>query len=123
MGFVVNGTRAEAVPEVLVVLVVEVGGLGVDTALGIRGAADAKGAWLIRCESRGATVACKVALLEDLNQFVLAVALDGARIADTGRIIGWICIGGRRVACEAGKNVLSKGAKLLGTILDALQIM
>lgn len=66
------------VAKVLVVLVVVIRLLGVDAALGISLGIDSKGTLLFGCESRSTAIASEVALLEDLNQLVFAVALDRA---------------------------------------------
>ena len=97
LGHVVDGAGAEPVAEVLVVLVVRVGRLGVDAALGVGRGVEAQGAWLVGGEARGAAVAGKVALLEDLDELVLAVALDGAGVTDAGGRVGGRVVGiGRR---------------------------
>lgn len=92
MRFIVYGARTESVPEVLVVLVVGIWLLGVDATLRVGFGVDAKGAFLLRSKSCCAAIASKVALLEDLDQVVFAMALNGARIAYTGWVvwIGWV---------------------------------
>lgn len=74
---VVDSARAEAVAEVLIVFVAGVGGLGVDAFL-IGVGIEAKSAALIGREAGGTAVACKVALLEDLDELMLPVTLDRA---------------------------------------------
>lgn len=78
MGPVVYRTGAEAVAKVLVVLVVGIWLLRVDAALRISLRIDSKGALLFGSESRGTAVAGEVALLEDLDELMFAMALDGA---------------------------------------------
>lgn len=91
------------------------------TTFGIRVRVDTEAAGLLGGESRGAAVASEVALLKDLNQLVLTMALNRARVADAGgREVGRGVRRGR-VACQAGENVLAQGAEWLGAILDALE--
>jgi len=70
--------------------------------------------------ARRAAIAGEVALGEDLDEVVLAVALDGAGVADASGIVRRGGVLGRRVACQAGKDGLLERAEDLGTVFDAL---
>jgi hypothetical protein len=111
---------AEAVPEVLVVLVVGVRLLRMDASLSVGLRVDAQVAGARLGESRGAAVACKVPLSEDLDEGVLAVALDRAGVADTGGIVGIRGVGGRRIASQACEDALSERAKGVRAVLNTL---
>jgi hypothetical protein len=97
---------AEAVAEVLVVLVVGIGFLGVDVATGICLVVGTQAARGCGQDARSATVACKVALLEDFDKGVFAVALYRAGIAHAGGCPGIRRAFGGWVAGQAGENVL-----------------
>jgi hypothetical protein len=71
-------------------------------------------------KSRGTAVACEVPLSEDLDEGVLAVALDRARIADTSSIVGIRGVGGRGIAGQAGEDALSERAKGVRAVLNTL---
>lgn len=119
-GVIVAFAAAEAVLEVLVVLVVRIGLLGVHTTLEVRFGIGAQDAGARGGDAVGSTVACEVALLEDLDEGVLAVALDGARVADAGR---GPCVGvgrGWRVARQAREDVLSQGTEDICAAVNAL---
>ena len=117
---VVALAAAEAVPEVLVVLVVGAGLLRVDAALGVCLRVEAQVARAGRGKARSAAVAGKVALGEDLDEGVLAVALDRAGVADAGGIVGIRGVRGRGVAGQAGEDALAERAEGLRAVLDAL---
>jgi hypothetical protein len=78
-------------------------------------------AWARGRDALGSAVAGKVSLLEDLDEGVLAVALDGACIADAGGrpVIAGLC--GSGIACQAGEYGLSQRAEDLGAGFDALK--
>lgn len=119
-GIVVALAATEAVAEVLVVLVVGVWLLRVDAAFSVRLRIDAQGARARFWESRGAAIAGKVALIEDLDERVFTVALHGTGVADTGRIVGIRRARGRRVAGQTGEDTLTERAERLCAVLDAL---
>lgn len=112
---------AEAIAEVLIVFVVGVSLLRVDAALGVGFRIDAQAA-RARCGiARGTAIAGEVALVENLNEGVLAVAGNRTGIADASRVIGIGKLLGRWVAGEAGKDTLAEGAQRLGAVFDTLQ--
>jgi hypothetical protein len=116
---IVTFTPAKDVAEVLIVFVVDVGLFGMNIALGVGFFIGSQVAWARRGYSCRATVACKVSLLEDFHQRVLAMALDRAGIADAGGlpVRQVFC---RGVACQAGKDVLPKGPQNLGAAFNTL---
>lgn len=116
---VVTLASTKAVAEVLIVLVVCAGLLRMDTT-SISCRIQAQGAGARRGQSRRATVACEIALCENLHELVFAMALYGAGVADTGAIvwIGWYRRG--RVAGEARKDALTERTEVLCAIFDAL---
>ena len=120
-GVVVALAAAEAIPEVLVVLVVHIRLLGVDAALCVRLGIDAQAAWACLRKARGTTIAREIPLRKDLDERVLSVALDGACVTDTGGIVGIRGIRGRRVAGEAGEDALAERAQGLCAVFDALE--
>ena len=98
-GIIVALASAEAVLEILVVLVVRVGLLGVYAATGVGLAVGAQAARACGGDARGAAVASEVALLEDLDEGMLAMTLDGAGVADSCWGPGIRGSLGGRVAC------------------------
>jgi hypothetical protein len=120
-GIIVAFTAAEAVLEVVIVFVVRIRFFGVNVTLKIRRRIGSQSAWARRWDSLRATVASEVTLLKDLNQGVLAVALNGAGIADTGRCprVGGGC--GRRIAGQTSEDVLSQGTENIRAAIDALK--
>lgn len=118
---IITVAAAEPVAKVLAVSVIRLGLLAMDPAAGVRFVIGAEIARARGGYPRGSAVAGEVALLEDLDQGVLAVALDGARIAHaSGRPrIRWRRW--RRVARQAGKDVLAKGAKDFGAGVNTLE--
>lgn len=91
------------------------------TALDVCCRVNAQRARLVGAETLRAAVACKVALLEDLDEFVFTVALDRARVADACGLEG---VGGARrwgSTGKAGEDVLSKRSKRLGAGVYALR--
>jgi hypothetical protein len=67
--------------------------------------------WRRGWQSRGAAVADKVALIEQLNQIVFAVARDGTRVTDSCSLIR-LGRGGRgRIAGKTGKETLAQGTE------------
>ena len=112
---------AEAVSEVLVVLVIHVGLLGVHSTLGIRLGVDAQVARARFGVSRGTAVAGKVPLGEDLDECVLSVTLDRAGIADTGGIVRVGGVRGRRIAGQTGEDALTQGTERFRAMFDALE--
>lgn len=100
MRIVVLAAAAEPVPEVLVVLVALRRLLSGHTSFLASRGVHAQGAWCGFGEARGSAVADEVALVEELDEGVFAVAGDGAGVADGG---GDIWIGGvdrRRIAIQ-----------------------
>lgn len=81
----------------------------------------AEGAWARGRDTLGSAVAGKASLLEDLDEGVLAVALDRACVADAGGrpVIAGLC--GSGIACQAGEYGLSQRAENLGAGFDALK--
>lgn len=106
-GVIVAFATAETVAEVLVVFVTGARFLGMD-AFGIRRRVKTEGAGAGLWVSGRSAIARKIPLVEYLDEAMLAVALHGARIADTGGII--VRIGRvlrRRVAGKAGEDTLA----------------
>lgn len=91
-----------------------------NSSLSIRLGVDAQIAWTRSWESGGAAVAGKIALVEDLDESVVTMALNRAGIADTSRIIGIGRVLGRGKTGETGKYSLAQRAKGLCAVLDAL---
>lgn len=119
-GIVVAVARAEAVTEVLVVFVIDIGLLRVDIAARIRLVIRLQYARAGAGKSLGTAVAGEVALLEDLDERVLAVALDRAGIADACRRPRIGVGSGRGVACQARENTLLQRTEDSGAVIDAL---
>jgi hypothetical protein len=120
---IITLAAAEPVAKVLAVFVIRLGLLAMDPAAGIRFVIGAEIARARGGYPRGSAVAGEVALLEDLDQCVLAVALDRARIAHASgrpriRRRRW-----RRVACQACKDVLAEGAENFGAGINTLEPM
>lgn len=107
-GIIIARAVAETVAEVLVVDI----GLGVIerllrvNALGASIRVHAEGALACRGQARSAAVASEVALREYLDEVVIAVALDGAGVADAGGLVRRTGIIGSWVAGQAGKDAL-----------------
>jgi len=120
-GIIKTPAPTEAVLKILIVLVVRIGLLGVNSFLGIGLGVDAQIAGTRSWESRGAAVAGKVALVEDLDESVVAVALDRAGIADARRIVGIGRVFGRGKTGETGKYSLAQRAKGFRAVLNALE--
>jgi len=78
-----------------------------DPALGIRFWVDTQVARACFGKSRGTAVTCEVALGENLNEGVLAVALNRAGVANARPIVRIRRIRGWGVAGQAGKDALS----------------
>lgn len=75
-----------------------------------------------RGNARSAAIAGEVSLLEDLDEGVFAVALDGTGVADA-RGNPFLCgRRGGRVACQACEDILSQGPKDLGAGIDTLSL-
>lgn len=104
----------------MVVLVVGTWLLRVHAALGACLLIDAQVARARGREACGTAVAGEVALGKDLDKSVLAVTLNGAGVADAGRVVGRFRIGGWWVAGQTGEDGLAKGAEGLGAGFDAL---
>lgn len=111
---------AEPIPEVMVVLVVGIWLLRVHATLGARLLIDAQVAGARGWEARGTAVAGEVALGKNFDESVLAVALDGAGVADAGRVVGRFRVGGWWVAGQTGEDGLAEGTERLGAGFDAL---
>jgi hypothetical protein len=75
VGDIVYRAGTKAILEVLGVLVVRVGLLGVNMAFGVGVWIDAQPTRLVRLEARGATVAGEVTLPKDLDELMFAVTL------------------------------------------------
>lgn len=118
---VVTFTSAESIAEVVVVLVIHIRLLGVNTPAGVGLFICAQRAGARRRNALRATIACEVALLENLDEGVLAMALNGACVANTGRspFIAELCR--RRIAGQARKNILSQRTLNLSAAFDALR--
>ena len=71
-------TAAEAIAKVVVVFVVAIGHLRVYTTFSIGNRVDAQTAGVRRWQSSRATIAGKVSLVEDLDEGMFTMALDGA---------------------------------------------
>lgn len=98
---------AEVVLEVVVVLVLGRKLLRVNsTGAGYR--VGAQHAWGCGRQSFRAAVADEITSAEELDQVVLAVARDGARIAYACRCVDLRRRGWWRAACEAGKDGLAE---------------
>jgi hypothetical protein len=67
---------AKPVAKVLVVLVIRIGLLGMHPALAICRLVEAESARARGRKARGSAIACEIALGEDLDERVLAMALD-----------------------------------------------
>jgi hypothetical protein len=93
----------------------------VHAALRVRRRVEAQIAGARLGEARGAAVTSEVSLVEDFNESVLAVALDGAGIADTGSTVGVRWLRRRRVAGQTGENTLPQRAQRLCTVINALE--
>lgn len=105
----------------MVVLVLRIWFFRVDVASSIRGIIGAKRARSRRGNTFGPAIACEVALLEDLDQCMLSVALDGASVADaSGCPDSLVFIFRGRIASQACENILSKRAKDFRTAVNAL---
>ena len=114
---------AEPVPKILVVdvpAVLVMGLFGVNAFL-IRLGVHPKGAGAVRRKARRSAVACKVALVEDLDESVFTVTLDRAGIADAGGgLVGGGGIGRRRVAGQAGEDALSERSQYVRAGVEGL---
>jgi hypothetical protein len=120
---IITLAAAEAVLEVLIVFVIHIGFLGVNATLKVGLGIGAQRAGTRGGNALGATVACEVPFLENLNKGVLAMTLDGTGIANTCWSPGLLGRSSwRRVARKASKNVLSKRSENVGTRIDALWI-
>jgi hypothetical protein len=86
-GIVIAFATTEPIPEILVVLVIRIGLFRVNASFGIRLWVDAQVAGAGLGVARGAAIAREVSLGEDLDERVVAMALDRARIAHAGAII------------------------------------
>ena len=91
-----------------------------DPTLGIRLRVETQAARARRGNARGTAVACEVSLCEYLDEGVLSMALDGARVADTGGFEGTVGRGRRGVASQTGEHVLAECAERFGAVLNAL---
>ena len=111
---------AEAISEVVVVLVVRVWILGVHAVLGVGGWVDTQIAGARRRKPRRAAVAGEIPLVEDLNEGMFAVALDGARVAHSGGVVRIGLVLRRGVARQTCEDALAEGAEWLGTALYTL---
>lgn len=118
---VVALTTAELVLEVLVITVISVWLLPTDISPGVRLVVRPQGTWRGRRNSRSAAVAGEIALLEYLDKSVLAVALDGASVADARRGVLLRGRRGRRVAGQAGEDILAEWSKDFGAGIDGLK--
>ncbi len=114
---------AETIPKVLVVLVLRAGFLRMDSSFGVGLGVDAQAAWGGFREACGAAVAGEIALGEDLNEGMLAVALDRACVAYSGGIVRVLGIRRRRVAGKAGEDGLAQWTERLCAVLDALSTL
>lgn len=112
---------AESIAEVVIVLVVHIGLLGVNPTSSVSGLVQAESTWACRWDALGTAVACEVALLEDLDEGMFAVALDRTSIADTcrGPVVAFFRWWG--VASQASKDSLSQRAENFGACINALQ--
>lgn len=75
---------AESVAEVVVVFVVHVGFFGMHPASSVGCLVQTESAWACRGNALSTAVACKVALLEDFDEVMFAMALDRTSVAYTG---------------------------------------
>lgn len=108
----------------MVVLIFGVRFLGMDSTLRVGFGINPKATWAFSGEPRRTTVACKVSLVEQLDQSMFTVALDGAGIADTGSVVVGLCgvlSRGGWVARHAGKNSLAEAPKRFRTTFNALR--
>ena len=104
----------EAAVVVLIVAVFPPRRLVCDVALLPRCDVDAQGARRSGRVLGRAAVANKVAFGEELDEFVLAMARDAARVADAGRVaVGW-------TAGETGKDELSQRAQWACAVIELL---
>jgi len=120
-GVIIAFATAETIAEVLIVLVAGICLLRVDATLSVRRRVKAEGTGARRRIPDRTAIAGKVSLVEYLDKGMFAVALHGARVADTGgRIVRVARIRWRRVAGDTGKDALAKGAEWFGAALDTL---
>jgi hypothetical protein len=80
-------TSAERIPEIMIVLVASSGLFSSHATLLSSLGTDAQGAWCFLGQARSSAVTNKVALIEELDERVFAVARDGAGVADGSRLI------------------------------------
>lgn len=80
----------------------------------------AQRAWRVGSDACGATIADKVALVEELDQCVFAVAGDGARVADAGCFIRFSGVRWRRVAGQTGVELLTERSEGFGACVKGL---
>ncbi len=92
-----------------------------DVALDVGLGVDSQSARGRLWEALGAAVTGEVPLVENLDQGMLAVALNRAGVADTSRLVRVIDVCRRGLACEAGEYGLSQGTKGLCAVLYALR--
>ena len=106
--------------EILIVLVVGIRLFGVHTTSGVGLRVQTKATRRGGREPCGATVACEMALAEDLDKLVLTMALHRACVADTGRgeVLFWAFWWG--VAGKAGEDILAKRTEGLCTVVNAV---
>lgn len=112
---------AEPVLEVLVIPVVRVGLFGVDVTLQVGLGIGAQRARARRWNALCTAVTCEVALLEDLDESVFTMALDGTGVADACRcpfigLLGWWGI-----ACQTGEDVLAQRSENVRAGINALE--
>jgi hypothetical protein len=120
---IITPTAAESVAEVVVVFIVHVGLFGVYSTSSVGCLVQTKGAWACGRNTLGTTIACEVALLEDLDEVMLAVALNGASIAYTGGCPVVALFGRRRIASQACEDSLSQRSEDFGACVDTLKRM
>lgn len=120
---VVARAVAEAVAEVLVVYIgsrVVERLLRVD-ALGARLGVGSEGARARRGEPSSTAVAGEVALGEDLDEVVVAVALDRAGVTHAGGLVRRVAIVRGGVAGQAGEDALLEGAERVCAGVEGLE--
>lgn len=91
-----------------------------DSAAGVGRLVGAQGAWAGRWDSSRTAIAGEVSLLENLDESMFAMALDGTGVANTSGIPGTASVCRWRIAGQASKDILPQWTEDLGAVLNAL---
>lgn len=119
-GVVIAFATTKSVTEIVVVFVVGIRLLRVDSTAGVGSLVGAQGAWASRWDSSRAAIAGEVSLLENLDEGMFAMALDGTGVADTSGVPSTASLCRRRIAGQASKDILPQWTEDLGAVLNAL---